>query len=234
MNKINWFYNSERAQRSRWLCERFTKELCECRTLLDVGCSQSELKAYLPASIDYKGLDIAGNPDFKINLDQATRLPFEDLQFEAVVCADVLEHLENIHFVFDELCRIVSRYLIITLPNPAYGAYRYLFKKKYANRTQKNTFGVYMKYYGLPIEKPVDRHRWFYGYDEAVRFITYRSKKNSLAVKVVENNLIFENRFQWKKIIVNALKYINPNVAFRDLIFLIQKPLVHRTENIND
>ena len=221
---MKWFYSDNRAQRSKWICERFINEIGSCRNLLDVGCSESAIKLYLPGHIDYKGIDISGNPDYKINLDAIAQLPFENNQFDIVICADVLEHLENVHLIFDELCRITNKFLIVTLPNPAYGAYRYILRIKYSGQTRESTsYGTYMKFYGLPIERPVDRHRWFYGYDEAIRFVEHRTIRNGLKIKSIENNLMFERIYGLKRIAANLLRFFNPNLAYRDIIFVISR-----------
>ncbi|MCP4712255.1 MAG: methyltransferase domain-containing protein, partial [Planctomycetes bacterium] len=73
--------------------------------VLDVGCYQAYLKTLLPDDTQYTGIDIAGTPDIQMNLEEIERLPFEDNQFDCVVCADVLEHLDNLHAIFAELLR---------------------------------------------------------------------------------------------------------------------------------
>lgn len=223
MTQPNWFY-SDRKQRSQWICERFGEELERCVNVLDIGCHLSALKNFLPNRAAYTGIDISGSPDIILDLDTVERLPFDDISFDAVICADVLEHLENIHRIFDELCRVTRRYLIITLPNPAYGLWRYLFKLNYASSpNQRSEFGKFLRYYGLPLEKPDDRHRWFYGYDEAIEFIDYRAKKKNLAITQLENNLMYEKSNICRKVGSSMLKHINPNLCYRTLILLLEK-----------
>lgn len=226
MSIINWFYTEGRAHRSEWICERFRNELTECNSILDIGCSESALKNFLPSGCAYTGVDIVGNPDFKIDLDKIDVLPFGDAQFDGVVCADVIEHLENLHHIFDELCRVTRRYLIITLPNPAYGLYRYILNKEYDNLENRTYEGKYIKFYGLPPEKPIDRHRWFFGYNEAVDFIKYRSKKNKLYLDCIENNLLYEKQSLHRRIVLWVLKHLNENLAYRNIVFLLSKKSV--------
>lgn len=223
MAKINWFYTKDRTHRSKWLCERFRSELRSCNSVLDVGCSEKAIKAFLPVKCVYTGIDIAGNPDLKINLDEVERLPFKDIQFDAVICADVLEHLENLHRIFDELCRITRRYLILTLPNPAYGLYRYIIHRQYNAKKKSDREGKFLKFYGLPLEKPIDRHRWFFGYTEAIDFITFRSKKNNLILESTENNLMHEKLSLNRKLILGILKRLNPDLAYRNIVFLLRR-----------
>lgn len=39
-----------------------------------------------------------------------------------------------------------------------------------------------MKFYGLPFEKPEDRHKWFFSSEEAEKFILYRAGKNNMEI----------------------------------------------------
>jgi len=39
-----------------------------------------------------------------------------------------------------------------------------------------------MKFYNLPIDPPEDRHKWFYGVNEAERFIRERGNRNGMEV----------------------------------------------------
>jgi hypothetical protein len=40
----------------------------------------------------------------------------------------------------------------------------------------------HMKFYGLPVEKPDDRHKWFFSTQEAKNFIKYRARKNNMEI----------------------------------------------------
>jgi hypothetical protein len=222
--KVGWYYNT-REQRSKWIYERFHKEFSVSTTILDVGCYNKDLKSYLKEKINYTGIDIDGNPDINLDLEHIEKLPFENDSFDTVVCADVLEHLENIHLIFDELCRVSKKYIIITLPNPIYGISRYIF-----NRTKQasfneglHKFGKNLKFYGLPLEKPDDRHKWFYSYEDAVDFIRYRSHRFGFHLTVIENNLLYEKFTFIKKFLLTLIEVINPNFAYRNAIFLLEK-----------
>lgn len=113
--------------------------------------------------------------DVTLNLD-AQDLPFADRSFDTVVCTDVLGHLERCHHVFDELCRISSRYIIASLPNPARVFLEGVFEGSQGQQ----------KYYGLPVDPPADRHRWFFGYEDAVRFFTERRKRQGFAIEQID------------------------------------------------
>ena len=38
--------------------------------------------------------------------------------------------------------------------------------------------GVYDKFYGLPLKKPIDRHKWFFTIDDVAEFFEHYSKEN--------------------------------------------------------
>ncbi len=41
----------------------------------------------------------------------------------------------------------------------------------------------HQKFYGLPIVKPSDRHKWFFNYDQALNFLEVRGKRNSFMIR---------------------------------------------------
>ena len=83
---------------------------------MDVGCYEAPLRDFLPKGV-YTGVDMAGNPDIVINLDSGDDLPFPDEAYETVISIETLEHLENVHQIFHEICRVSGKYIIISLPN---------------------------------------------------------------------------------------------------------------------
>ena len=105
---------SSRESRSTFVATRFAEYLGE--SVLDVGCFDAPLRTLLGSSV-YTGVDMAGKPDIQLHLEKAARLPFGDRTFRAVLCIDVLEHLDNLHAVFGELVRVAKQYVIISLPN---------------------------------------------------------------------------------------------------------------------
>ena len=218
---LSWFY-SNREERSKWLVERFEKTFREADSVLDVGCWERDIQKNLHKNIDYTGIDIAGNPDKVINLDNVSKLPFSDNKFDVTVCADVLEHIENIHLIFDEICRVTKNDIIITLPNPLFSLWSYLFKKKYKNSNEeRNKFGKYVKFYGLPEEKPDDRHRWFFSFEEALDFLKYKSNKNNFSLQIAETDLEYDNRIL-KKAIKNIIAFIlHRDFVRKKSVFLI-------------
>lgn len=136
--------------------------------VLDVGCNDGYLKEVIRA--EYTGIDKSGKPD--ISLDVSSGLPFEAGKFDTVAAFDLLEHVDNIHFVFDELCRVSKKYVIITLPNAFEWRFRlaFLFGKSISGK------------YGLSEKEPEDRHRWIFSFREAGDFVRNRGEARGFQV----------------------------------------------------
>jgi SAM-dependent methyltransferase len=155
---------SDREGRNRFVGEHF-KECLSGKVVNVGGGGKKHLASWLPHGCEYTEIDVAGQPDIFIDLEKNLPIPFEDGSFDAVVCTDVLEHLDNFHAVFDELCRLSRRYVIISLPN-AWASNKW--------RWVRGT-GASGKFYGLPSQAPVDRHKWFFSFSEAEKFLIERS-----------------------------------------------------------
>jgi SAM-dependent methyltransferase len=143
--------------------------------ILDVGADECGLRDLLPAGTEYTGIGLGGAVDVKIDLEKC-KLPYEENSFDVVLCLDVLEHLDNIHEVFDELCRVTGKYIIISLPNP-WMAFTSMLRIGYYKHTE-----LPMKFHNLPVDSPGDRHKWFYGIHEAERFLEERGRKNGMRI----------------------------------------------------
>lgn len=142
--------------------------------ILDVGADECYLKGYLEEGTSYVGIGLGGDLDKKVDLEKE-KIPFADNSFDCIICNDVLEHLDNIHGVFDELCRVTRRWVIISLPSPWQDFYSML-RNGYYDKDRP------MKFYNLPLEPPEDRHKWFFSTEEAGKFIEYRAVKNGMSV----------------------------------------------------
>ncbi len=138
-------------------------------SILDVGADEGGLRAWLPEDTRYVAVGFGNGVDVEMDLDGGS-LPFADNEFNCVLCLDVLEHLENIHFMFDELCRVSSNYVIISLPNP-WKTFLHMLRH-----------GHHMKFYNLPVEPPEDRHRWFFSPSEAEKFLQERGLKKNMSI----------------------------------------------------
>lgn len=143
--------------------------------VLDVGCDAAVLRDLVGRPEQYMGVDIRPGADLVVDLDRDD-LPLPDQSFDTVVCTDVLEHLERCHAVFDELCRVSRERVIVSLPNPL----RCLMLAIAGGSAGR------AKFYGLPVDRPADRHRWFFGYEEAVEFVTQRGRRLGFEVEQID------------------------------------------------
>ena len=171
---------TDRSSKAEYVWRKYRSILTG--SILDVGADECHLKSHLDEDTSYLGIGLGGTPDRQVDLENG--VPFPDNSFDCVLCLDVLEHLENIHDVFDELCRIAKKYVILSLPNPHMVLLNY--KKAELNYSDEQ----HIKFYGLPLEKPADRHRWFFSGEEACRFILYRAEKNGMQVIQLDNERI--------------------------------------------
>jgi hypothetical protein len=164
---------TDRLSKAAYIADKYASILIG--SVLDVGCDQAPLRKLVHQPFRYIGVDIRPGSDRVVDLDRDD-LPFPDQHFDTAVCTDVLEHLERCHAVFDELCRVSRGHVIVSLPNPMAHAVQSIFQGQ----------GGRIKYYGLPAERPHDRHRWFFGHDEAVEFVTVRGRRNGFEVLQID------------------------------------------------
>jgi SAM-dependent methyltransferase len=154
----------DREERNRFVGRQFAARLQG--SVLNVGGGgKKHLAGWLPDGARYVEVDIAGTPDLLADLERELPLPFPDMSFDACVCTDVLEHVDNPHAVFAELCRLSRSSIIISLPN-AWSSLKGDFLRGTGNVG---------KFYGLPIEAPADRHKWFFSFNDAERFLEGRA-----------------------------------------------------------
>ncbi len=173
MNKTIPSYYNSRETRNKFIAENLGDYIGQ--SVLNIGgTGKKYLAKYLPENVDYKELDIAGNPDFKVNLEKEVPVNIGDNSFETVICTEVLEHLDNLHAVYFDLIRLASKWVIISLPNALQGIDIYQQKQDgYTTSKAGITRGKNLKFYGLPTCKPEDRHKWFFSYSEAQFFLEY-------------------------------------------------------------
>ena len=134
-------------------------------SVLDVGCRGRELKEHLAAETAYTGLDLYPTADVIASAEEP--LPFADGSFDAVVLADVLEHLDDPHAALDEAMRVAREAVVVLLPNLFTLSWRVSFAR---GRLSSD------KYRLDPDPRP-DRHRWVIGFDEAAEFTRGRAER---------------------------------------------------------
>ncbi|MFX0141215.1 MAG: class I SAM-dependent methyltransferase [Candidatus Hodarchaeota archaeon] len=96
-------------------------------TLLDVGGAEG-YKAYVARiifGVDIKNSDLSeeackrAKEIFNIDSDPVDihNLPYEDNQFDVVLCSETLEHVTNFHKAVYELLRVARKAVVITIPH---------------------------------------------------------------------------------------------------------------------
>jgi methionine biosynthesis protein MetW len=157
------------------LTELYLNNITPGSKVLDVGCGDGQTSGIwlTDHGAIYTGVDISENAlryarKFGLccmQIEDATRLPFLDNTFDAVISVEVLEHLLAPQLALEEISRVLvpGGKLIVTVPNVAFWRWRFDFF--FLGRW--NPIGD-----DLSAEKP-----WR---DPHVRFFTYRSLKRLL------------------------------------------------------
>jgi ubiquinone/menaquinone biosynthesis C-methylase UbiE len=102
------------------------------QTVLDVGCGQCFLAGKMSQKYQVTAVDIAIDPALnvrhpKIDFVEANieKLPFRNGEFDTVICAHTLEHVQNIFAAISELRRVTKKRLIVIVPKQR--PYKYTF-----------------------------------------------------------------------------------------------------------
>lgn len=165
---------TDRATKAQYIAGKYAAILAG--SVLDVGCDQAPLRALVGDRSRYFGVDIdPAAADMVVDLDRQD-LPFGERSYDTVVCTDVLEHLERCHAVFDRMCEIAIARVLVSLPNPLNGL---------LDSMQVRSEG-WRKFYGLPVDPPRDRHRWFFGFEDARRFLEERGRRKGFAIEQLD------------------------------------------------
>jgi SAM-dependent methyltransferase len=131
--------------------------------VLDIGCGQSPYKFLLNKNeTRYFGIDIIeankfgyNNPDV-ISFD-GKNIPFDAGKFDAVICTEVLEHVQEFQYLIDEIYRTTKTNadIIVTIPWSAryhYIPYDYFRYTPGSLKTMFSDFSkVYIKHRGTDI-----------------------------------------------------------------------------------
>jgi len=186
---------TSREDKYEWVYKHFKDYLKV--SVLDVGADKCRLSDLL-IDTTYCGVGLEGC-DVNIDLEK-NEIPGKQQQYSTVICLDVLEHLENIHSTFDRICYLSEKYVLISLPNAYLGLMEFVFRGPYNS-------GQNMKFYGLPNEKPIDRHKWFFSAHEACDFVKYRAEKNSFEVKMVLDTSDYKRQSK-SSLVIHILKIL--------------------------
>ena len=126
--------------------------------VLDIGCGQSPYKFLLNLNATkYYGIDIIEAKSFGYNNSEITafdgkNIPFENAKFDAVICTEVLEHVQEYQYLVDEIYRVTkfNADVIVTIPWSArfhYIPYDYF---RYTPSSLKTMFSKFSKVEIIP------------------------------------------------------------------------------------
>lgn len=185
-NKLPKPTYTNRKERNEYFLSLVENHFKDITSICNVGGGG---KRYL-ASLEEKKIakvteiDFVGDNDFNLNLDKIERLPFADNTFDCTIALDVLEHLENFHLISKEIVRVSKKYSFISLPNSSQSFFPIFLNSK---RKEDTSAGLYNKFYGLPVEIPLDRHRWFLTVGDIERYFLDFGKNNNCSIKFLRN-----------------------------------------------
>lgn len=186
-------YYLDRADRNRFAAQQLSFGKAKRILNLGGGGARHLQSSLSDREVEVFEIDIQGDCDMKINIDTLPRLPFDDNSFDVACAFDVLEHLENFHLLNEEMFRIAKNYTLISLPNSA----TEVFYDVLRNRPQKHQNlerGTFSTFYGLPLQRPIDRHRWWIYFHDIVRFYFYFSLKHNALLEFWTPKLNFKKR----------------------------------------
>ncbi len=178
------------------------------QSVLDVGCRDKALKLFLKDNTTYQGIDFEdGKEVVGFNLENG--IPFPDNSFDIVFALDVLEHVDNIQFLFQELIRTSKREVVIALPNMYYWKFRLRFLKG------KDISDKYI----FHSQVQIDRHRWITSYDSALKFV----QCNSGNKKIIAKKEFYQYKGKILRFVDRWLGEKFPNLFVHTVIFHISK-----------
>lgn len=135
-NIVGNFYNKYTTSNpiARWMTNNFLKSVSEHfnqfkpKNFLEVGCGEGYLANYLvdnsfeklekviACDLDLNKVEKDLNPLISFQEGSVYELPFDDNEFDLVVCCEVLEHLEKPELALKEIARVSGRAVIISTP----------------------------------------------------------------------------------------------------------------------
>ena len=181
--------------------------------ILDIGCRDQIFKKSLLGDFKYIGIDYdpEKNDSEFINHNLENGLPEQLGKIDIINAMDVLEHVENIHDIFNACFKKSEQKIAIALPNMAYYKFRltFLFSGEISGK------------YIFHSKKIIDRHRWFTTYYNNINFVKTNTPKNW---KIKHYNFIAQRKrnfifYHLEKV----LSKLFPKFFVYENIFIIEK-----------
>jgi 2-polyprenyl-3-methyl-5-hydroxy-6-metoxy-1,4-benzoquinol methylase len=183
------------------------------KIVLDIGCRDQIFKKSLQGNFKYIGIDYDPKIDHSefINHNLENGLPEQLGKIDIINAMDVLEHVENIHDIFNECFKKSEQKIAIALPNMAYYKFRltFLFSGEISGK------------YIFHSKKIIDRHRWFTTYYNNINFVKTNTPKNW---KIKHYNFIFQRKRNFiLYYLEKVLSKLFPKFFVYENIFIIEK-----------
>jgi 2-polyprenyl-3-methyl-5-hydroxy-6-metoxy-1,4-benzoquinol methylase len=183
------------------------------KIVLDIGCRDQIFKKSLQGNFKYIGIDYDPEIDHSefINHNLENGLPKQLGKIDIINAMDVLEHVENIHDIFNECFKKSEQKIAIALPNMAYYKFRltFLFSGEISGK------------YIFHSKKIIDRHRWFTTYYNNINFVKTNTPKNW---KIKHYNFIFQRKRNFILYhLEKVLSKLFPKFFVYENIFIIEK-----------
>ena len=141
-------------------------------SVLDVGCRDGRLRRLLPGNVRYSGCDLVAGEHVRY-VGDVQSITFDE-SFDCVIALDLLEHVDDIHALFDRLAGLADQALLVSLPN----CYDLKSRLRFALR------GRLGGKYELSAAPVLDRHRWIMGYDEIRRFYSAKAMQHGFELTI--------------------------------------------------
>lgn len=133
--EINFYENKDHWSKDKFGisdCDRYAtlveKLPHDINTLLDAGCGNGLFLDFVNSDKDHSYKRICGldrskeainHVQFEHIISSIDSMPFNDCEFDAVTCLEVIEHLPQIIYLkaINEISRVARRYILISVPN---------------------------------------------------------------------------------------------------------------------
>lgn len=196
-NSDHVFYTPKRI--SRYLLSKVHFPDAFIGKVADVGSRQEALKKMVDGEV--VSID-KNNPALESFDWDKESLPFADRYFNAALCLDTLEHIMDIHKCFHDLLRVTNKTVVVSLPNGWRKSLKE-FLRGYGSRVS----------YGIPPERPYDRHKWFMNTEDIEHFFYYNAERAGFKVE----HMVYHAPVRvWWHYAFPLLKYVLPERYYKN------------------